>query len=188
MQKRRKRKDTHDVRAYKYRAWFAEGDGSRLPEPVYALARRMQDCWTDIAVHGQQAYEEWRTVHPAPAPPPRLEKEGWEKWRRENRPKPPQQFYAGNQAWAEDRVKKASLPDELGQTILDRLSVTFKNMKKGGGPPKPHRRLDKFAFHHRYTGGGLPVDRFGGARSERFRILLPVQQAYWPNRGKKNPR
>ncbi|MGD0460599.1 MAG: hypothetical protein ABSC21_22990 [Terriglobia bacterium] len=188
MQRERKRKETHDIRPRKYRAWFVEGDGTRLPEPVYALARRMQDCWTDIALHEQQAYDEWRKAHPASAPPDGLEEEALEKWRKENWPKPPKPFYAGNQDWAEGRVKQASLPDELGQTILDRLSVTFKNMRKGGGPPKPHRRLDKFALHHRYTCGGLPVHRLGGERSKRFRILLPSPQAYGPQRGVKNPR
>jgi len=187
MPRERKRKETHDVRPRKYRAWFAEGDETRLPEPVYSLARRMQDCWTDIALHSQQAYDEWRKAHPAPAPPAGLEGEALQKWRKENWPKPPKPFYAGNQTWAENRVGQANLPDELGQTILDRLSVTFKNMGRGGGPPKPRRRLDKFAFHHRYTSGGLPVHRLGGERGERFRILLPPPQAYQPQRGIKNP-
>ena len=188
MQRKRKRKETHDVTVRKYRAWFDEGDGTRLPEPVYALARRMQDCWTDIALHNQQAYDEWRKAHPAPAPPAGLEGQALEKWRKENWPKPPKDFYAANQAWAEGRVKQAGLPDELGQTILDRLSATFKRMRKGGGPPKPHRRLEKFALHHRYRGGGLPVHKLDGGRSKRFRILLPPPEAYRPQRGAKNPR
>ena len=78
-----------------------------LPEPVYALARRMQDCWTDMALHNQQAYDEWREGHPAPAPPAGLEGEALEKWRRENWPKPPKPFYVGNQEWAKGRVGQA---------------------------------------------------------------------------------
>lgn len=188
MQRERKRKETHDIRPHKYRAWFAEGDGSRLPEPVFALARRMQDCWTDIALHNQDAYDEWRMAHPAPAAPAGLEGQTIEKWRRENWPKLPKPYYEGNQAWAESRVRQANLPGELGQTILDRLSVTFKNMKKGGGPPKPHYRLDRFAFHHRYTSGGLPVLGLRSQRSQRFHILLPSPHAYQTKGGTKNPR
>jgi hypothetical protein len=188
MRRERKRKETHDVRPHKYRAWFAEGDGTKLPQPVYALARRMQDCWTDIALHNQQAYDEWRKEHPAPAEPAGLEGEALVKWRKENSPKPPKPFYAGNQEWVEGRVKQASLPDELGEAILDRFSVTLRNMRNGGGPPKPHRCLDKFALYHRYTSGGLPVHRLGGERSQRFRILLPSPEAYRPQGGAKNPR
>jgi hypothetical protein len=148
----------------------------------------MQDCWTDIALHDQQAYDEWRTAHPVPTPPAGLEGEALAKWRKENWPKPPKPFYVGNQEWAEGRVGQANLPDELGQTILDRLAVTFKNMKKGGGPPKPHGRLDKFTFHHRYTGGGLPVNKLGRQLGERFRISIPPPQAYQPKEDIMNPR
>jgi hypothetical protein len=188
MQRERKRKESHDIRPHKYRAWFAEGDGTRLPEPVYLLAKRMQDCWTDIALHNQDAYDEWRTAHPAPAAPAGLEGEAFEKWRRENWPRPPKTYYEGNQAWAENRVRQANLPGELGETILDRLSVTLNNMKKGGGPPKPHYRLDRFAFHHRYTSGGLPVLGLRSQRSQRFHILLPPPHAYQPTGRMKNPR
>jgi hypothetical protein len=135
-----------------------------------------------------ESAKEWRKAHPARARPAGLEREALEKSRRENRPKPTKDFYAANQVWAEERVKQASLPDELGQTILHRLSVAFKNMRKGGGPPKPHHCLDRFAFHHRYTGGGLPVHTLGGERSERFRFLLPLTEAYQLRRGIKNPR
>ncbi len=188
MQRKRKRENTHDIMVHKYRAWFDEGDGTRLSDPVYALARRMQDCWTDIALHNQQAHDEWRKAHPAPAPPPGLEGQALEKWRKENWSKPTKDFYTGNQAWAESRVRQANLPDELGQTILDRLSATFKGMRNGGGPPKPHRRLEKFALHHRYTRAGLPVHKLGGKCNERFRILLPPSEAYQRQGGAKNPR
>jgi hypothetical protein len=187
VQRKRKRKETHDVTVRKYRAWFAEGDESRLPDRVYALARQMQDCWTDIALHNRQAYDEWRKALPARAPPTGLQGQELARWWKENWPKPARDFYAASQAWAEDRVEQASLPDELGQTILERLSSTFKRLKTGGGPPKPHRRLDKFALHHRYR-GGLPVHRLDGGRSKRFRILLPPPEAYRPQRGAKNPR
>ena len=187
MQRERKRKETHDIRPHKYRAWFAEGDGSRLPEPVVALARCMQDCWTDIALHNQDAYDEWRMAHPAPVAPAGLQGEAFEKWRKENWPKLPKPYYEGNQAWAENRVRQANLPGEMGETILDRLSVTVKNMKRGGGPPRPHYQLDRFAFHHRYTSGGLPVLGLRSQRSQRFRILLPPPHAYQPKGGMKNP-
>jgi hypothetical protein len=187
MQRERKRKETHDIRPHKYRAWFAEGDGTRLPEPIFALAKRMQDCWTDIALHNQDAFEEWRMAHPLPAPPDGLAGEAFEDWRRKNWPRPPKPFYEANQAWAESRVRQANLPGELGETILDRLSVTVNNMKKGGGPPKPHYRLDRFAFHHRYTSGGLPVLGLRSQRSQRFHILLPPPNAYQPKGGMRNP-
>jgi hypothetical protein len=148
----------------------------------------MQDCWTDIALHNQDAFEDWRKAHPSPTPPDGLTGEAFEEWRRKNCPRPPKPFYEANQAWAESRVRQASLPGELGETILDRLSVTSKNMKNGGGPPRPHYQLDRFAFYHRYTSGGLPVLGLRSQRSQRFHILLPPPHAYQPKSGMKNPR
>jgi hypothetical protein len=86
MLRERKRKDTHGIRPQKYRAWFAEGDGTRLPEPVNALPRRMQDCWADIALHDQQAYGDWRQAHLGPGPPAGAETEALDERRKKGNP------------------------------------------------------------------------------------------------------
>lgn len=78
-----------------------------LPEAVYAVARKMQDVWNNIAQHNADAYVAWKVG-------------------KKEDEKPGKDFYKANDEWATQYVKDAALPDELGTKILDRLHATFK--------------------------------------------------------------
>ncbi len=170
MFRERKRKDTHDVIVRKYRCWFADEDTDfRLPNVVYEVVKRMQVTWTDIAVHNNQAWEAFRKDHPAPAKAPRA-------------------FYTELREYATKRIESEQLPDELGQTLADRLQTTFKMMARGGGAPRPRYRLERFSLHHRFTAGGLDASRIGSERAKRFKIVLPPADAYQQRDGLRNPR
>jgi hypothetical protein len=181
----RKRQETHGQMAYKFRAYVTGTDashGQMLPPAIYTVAKNMENCWSDIANHNEQEYGAWKAAH--------VGADGKLPINIKSKTpiKPPKEFYAASEAWAIERIEQAQLPDELGTTILDRLHTTYKMMKRGGGPPKPKRRMDRFALHHRYTGGGMPVANLGGQRAERFRVLLPSGTAYQPWGRVKNPR
>ena len=172
--RKRKRADTHDVRVMKFRCKFdgSLSDGMKLPEALFRTAKGMNDAWSDIARELETAYAGWKSTWTGsktvkdnasiPAPTAAEKKA----------------FWAERDAYARQRVE--SLPDELGDRILDRLGTVYKRVKQGGGFPKA-KPMRHFAVHHRFNAGGLPVERLGGEKAERFRIQLPDASLYRNN-------
>ncbi|HZP24507.1 MAG TPA: hypothetical protein VFB04_13735 [Terriglobales bacterium] len=144
----------------------------KLPEALFRAAKGMNDAWSDIARKLETAYAAWKPTwtgskslnEKASVPAPTAAEK--------------RAFWAERHAYARQRVE--SLPDELGDKILDRLVAVYKRVKQGGGFPKP-KKMRHFAVHHRFSAGGLPVERLGGDKAERFRILLPDASLYRNN-------
>lgn len=183
----RKRQLTHEVRVFNYSCRFAIENqlGQMLPEVVYQVAKAMDEAWSAIAGDLESSYEAWKPTWAGTKmavdknsqqtiliPAPTKEQK--------------ERYYAERDAFARAQVEE--LPDELGETLLDRLSACYKRLKTGGGLPRRKRGLKHFCLHHRFTGGGLPVERLTSERARRFRWLPPAAAVYQPQIGRKNPR
>jgi len=174
------------VRCYRYRAWLkTHRDGFSLPESIYAAAIKRREFWNLLVTESEQRYERWLATHP---PVPALNKEGTQKISRETRlpimktPKPDKGYWDSFLTWAREHADASGLNWEDAPDILDRFMAVFKRMStSGGGAPKARRSLHRFAFLHRYTGGGLPVANLANDRQRRARILFPPSDAYLSN-------
>ena len=174
------------MRCYRYRAWLkTHWDGFSLPESIYAAAIKRRDFWNLLVTESGQRYEQWSATHP---PVPALNKEGIQKISRETRlpimktPKPDKGYCDSFLTWGREHAAASGLNWEDAPDILDRFMDVFKRMSpSGGGAPKARRSLHRFAFLHRYTGGGLPVANLANDRQRRARILFPPPEAYLSN-------
>lgn len=183
---RNRRNPDSAVRCYRYRAWLkTHRDGFSLPESIYAAATKRREFWNLLVTESEQRYERWSATH---QPVPALNKEGIQKISRETRlpimktPKPDKGYWDSFLTWGREHAAASGLNWEDAPDILDRFVAVFKRMStSGGGVPKARRSLHRFAFLHRYTGGGLPVANLANDRQRRARILFPPSEAYLNN-------
>jgi hypothetical protein len=166
----RKRTDTR-LRCYKYHCWLKSQVDALLPVPIYNATKRQQALWNQLVTEQDRRYQAWREAHPATASEAEPAKTA----------NPDKAFWADFDEWARQAVADSGLNWEMGPEILDRYYSACKRLRSGGGAPRTQCRLDHFSLSHRYTGGGLPVERLSGERQRRFRILFPDSAAYTDN-------
>lgn len=174
------------MRSYRYRAWLkSHRDGFSLPESIYAAATKRREFWNLLVTESEQRYERWSATHP---PVPALNKEGIQEIsKKTSLPimktlKPDKAYWDSFLTWGRERAAASGLNWEDAPDILDRFVAVFKRMStSGGGAPKARQSLDRFAFFHRYTEGGLPVANLANDRQGRVRILFPTSEAYLSN-------
>lgn len=142
-----------------YRYWCAPR--GPLPAGMWRTARAMQALWNSLV-------ESHALV--------RRELEGQDRAERRAR-------WRAWQAEARELVARSGLDWEQGPAVLDRFTVACREAplrRRNGIPswPVAHRRLDRIAIPHRFTGGGVPVERLFSRRAERVRLLRPPDGAY----------
>src|SRR5690348_13444524 len=61
----RKRKDTHQMKVYKFRA-FLKNDNlpGMLPTAIYQFAKRQQELWNTLATEQERRWAEWKNANP----------------------------------------------------------------------------------------------------------------------------
>ncbi|MGA7912233.1 MAG: hypothetical protein WCC30_11900, partial [Candidatus Dormiibacterota bacterium] len=169
--RKRKREGTHQPVVYKFRAYLKDGKLGMLPDVVYHFSKRQQEVWNALATEQDRRWKEWQKDHP-PVPgsdgKPKFEKPGrewWTEW----------------ESWMRRRVHEAALGWEAEGDIMDRFSSALRRLGKQGGAPKLQKGLRSFSIPHRYTGGGVPLEKLGSTLAERFRVNFPSVSAYWKN-------
>ena len=166
MAHKRLRKDTHQIRAYKYAAFFKEQHDGRLPTAVYATAKRQQDLWNNFVTLLEAS---WETV-----------KAGYA-----DMDKKAKATYWSNMDDQCLAATKAAIANGLlwatGEATLDSYRAAIKRLGKGGGVPRMHYGLKSFAITHRFGGGGQPLDFLTSERGGRVRFIFPPDEVYEEN-------
>lgn len=167
--RKRKRELTHQPIVYKFRAYLSSKPGL-LPDTVYEFAKAQQETWNVLVVEQDRRWTEWQTAHP-----PRTV-DGTSVFA-----KPPKEWWAEWDSWMRTRVHESALGWEAEGDMIDRFSAVLRRLGKYGGAPKVQKGLRSFSIPHRYTSGGVPLEKVGSKRAERFRVNFPSSSAYRKN-------
>ena len=170
--RKRLRESTHQIIVYKFRCYLRDENAAtgHLPDAIYEFVKRQQDVWNAFATEQERRWNEWKSTHPQASGP--------------NAPafqKPSREWWAGWEAWMRHRLSEAHLGWEAESDIIERFSATLRRMSKNGGSPRIQHRLRSFSIPHRYTGGGIRIDKLSGKRAERLRINFPSSTVYLKN-------
>lgn len=175
--RKRKRKDTF-INCYKFHCWFKERpepaeDGRKraLPPALYEILKRQQELWNDFCRDAEERWEKWKEEHPG------MRMQDWKK----TDPEGYARYWHEQKSKQEELKQNSGLNWELGPDTLERFRAAYKRLSKGGGTPQPQSRLQNFSIMHRYTGGGVPIERLAGVRQQRFRMIFPPDHAYTNN-------
>jgi hypothetical protein len=168
--RRRNRELTHQPVVYKFRAYLNHNIPHMLPNAVYQFAKRQQETWNALATEQERRWKEWQRCHPSKMVDgkPIFEKAPKERW-------------AEWEAWMRQKVQDSALGWEAEGDIIDRFSSALRRLGSQGGAPKLQKGLRSFSIPHRYTGGGVRLEKLGSMRAERFRVDFPSVSAYWKN-------
>lgn len=80
---------------------------------------------------------------------------------------------------AADLAKSSSLNWETGPEVLDRFrAACHAAARNKQGRPQPRKRLDHLSIPHRFTRGGVAVEKLFSARAKRFRLERTEGWAY----------
>jgi hypothetical protein len=166
--RKRNRELSHQPVVYKFRAYLNSEFPHTLPKLVYQFVKRQQETWNALAAEQDQRWKQWQRGHPPTTV--------------DGKPifeKPPKEWWAEWEAWMRQRVHDSALGWEAEADIIDRFSSTLRRLGRHGGAPKLQKSLRSFSIPHRYTGGGVPLERLRGMRTERFHVDFPSVSAYW---------
>ena len=169
----RKRKRDWPVRVYKFWARPLE-----LPQALWDTARAMQALWNRlVALYDDERFIE-ETLCGGQVDVGSLRKQA--------------------DAAALRQVAESGLNWETGPDVLDRFRAArvraFRAMKNGESParaglPQVAHRIENIAISHRFTGGGMPVQRLFSERAHRFALVPVAPEAYeGKTRGHTNAR
>jgi hypothetical protein len=163
----RKRLRDWPLRVYKYWA-----NPTTIPQEIWDTAKEMQLVWNKLV--------EIRQVHFPPLPP-REPGNGNE----EQQPKIPQLTSEEKKAKFEafdlacrDFVDRSRLNWECKAEILDRFQTASRKAFKEGATLRFQRRLERVLIPHRFTGGGVPLEKIffeqkEGTKNKSWRIAIP---------------
>lgn len=152
--RRRKRPETLQ-RVYKFRAYPV-----RIPEQHWVIAKSMQALWNQLVYQRAVFAEYVDTLNES----------------------------ARRGAWAEFEgivdylVRRSGLNWEWAPAVVDRFrSACIAAARGQRQPPQTQRGLRRIMIPHRFTGGGIPVEKLFSDRAERIRIERPPDGAYRDN-------
>jgi Putative transposase DNA-binding domain len=123
---------------FKYRAYPTE-----LPQQLWDTARLMQQTWSALITLREACYTETKDLDAT------AKKARWANFTIDSR----------------ELVSKSGLNWECESEILDRFQTASRRAAKTGATLRVQHRLDRINIPHRYTGGGMPVEKFFTQRS-----------------------
>lgn len=152
----RKRKRP-DYRQVVYKFWARPI--AALPDEYWEHAKGMQQLWNDLVEYRETFYEQVKDLPDA---------ERKEKWKGE--------FSAG----CRSRAQASSIGYESTEAVLARFQTASVAAAKSKATLRKQYGLRKINIHHRYTGGGLPVEKFlnQSERAKRVRFDRVPEEAY----------
>jgi len=130
-----------------------------FPDELWAIARAQQQLWNNLVTYREQFRESIKDLP---------DKERKERWKTDFRP------------GCHTVVAASSLGWEAKAAVLGRFETASIRAAKAGAELRKQFRLDRINIPHRFTGGGLPIEKFltQGARAERVKFIMPEQTAY----------
>jgi hypothetical protein len=149
-----------------------------LPTILYETAKRQQTLWNTLVEEQDRRYQAWKASHESEAITVTIESSGtsFKKY-----PKPHKEYWNSFDQWALQAVKDSDLNWETGPDVFERYKAVYRRVKSGGGFPTLKKGLRNFSIAHRYTAGGMPLEKLGGRLQTRFRIALPSEKLYENN-------
>jgi hypothetical protein len=149
--RKRKRPDWPQL-VYKYRAYPRE-----IPQAVWDTARRMQTLWNDLVALRNAVRTD---VHGAE------KAEAKARWARFNEEKLA-------------LMKTSGLNWECQADMIDRFDAMARKTAKEGATLRPHYGLDRVTLGHRYTNGGVTVEKFFAQRTAKRAMIEPIPSAVY---------
>lgn len=155
----RKRPDWPQL-VYSYRAYPHE-----LPQSLWDQARAMQALWNRLVELRDQVREHTQSLTKEEAKP---------LWTQLN-------------SDLRHAAKESGLGWEAADAVLDRFQTASRKAAKEGAALRTQYRLDKIMIPHRFTGGGVSVERFFAQRTGKRARIAPVDPSvyeltYWRRR------
>ena len=150
----RKRKRDWPQTVYKFWA-HPVGGAEALPDEFWAQAKEMKRVWNHLVELREQAREETKDLDKAAARP------RWEQFNRQTM----------------ETVESSALEWEAKSEIADRFQTASRKAFKDGATLHFQSGLQKIMLPHRFTGGGMPADKFFRQTERAKRARMPHPQA-----------
>lgn len=148
-------------RVYKFKAYpFSTDNTDPIPSELWDKARAMRDLWNALVALRDQAISDTKDMEKKNAKP---------RWKQFNQE-------------IEECTNQSTLDWEASSEVLDRFKVAsiraFKvnaqNPAQKGATLRQQYRIKNVLIPHRFTGGGMPVEKFFAQTDQAWRIkLLP---------------
>jgi hypothetical protein len=161
------------ILVYKYRAYPVGGlDG--IPEALWENIRTQNDLWNRLVDIGERYLAEWEEL-----------KEEAKEAKREADKKAARAHWDAFRKECRDEGLASSLNWELRPWVVDRFLTAYRRgFQPDGGFPRKHGGIRRVCIVHRYTAGGLDVQKLPlvSKRAKRFGFLtVPSPEAYRDN-------